>query len=117
MEYGNKYPRFLEQVFTNHAIRLNNEPSKLGPRPNDWVKTSFMYDEGGFGYVMVNLDPSTNVRASVVIDRQYFIVDIGKYVRTGSTSWATSSRRRWLRRAGTVFLFSVVSSTAQRTKT
>lgn len=43
VEYGKHYPKFLEAVLTNHAIRLNNEKVKIGPKQNDWIATNFMY--------------------------------------------------------------------------
>lgn len=42
----------------------------MGPRQNDWIATSFMYEESGFGYVMCNLDRDTSIRMAVSIDRK-----------------------------------------------
>jgi hypothetical protein len=70
IEYDEKYPNFLESVFLNHALRMNNDKSPIGPKKEDWVKTTFNYDQGGFGYVMVNLQQDTNIRISVTMDRK-----------------------------------------------
>lgn len=37
-----KYIEFLETVFKNHALRLNNDPTKLSPK-NDWIKSYFNF--------------------------------------------------------------------------
>ena len=68
----------------NHALRMNNDPSKIGPKQEDWVKSSFMYKEGGFGYVMINLQQGTNIRVAVTVNRKYFFVYLGKYNKTDS---------------------------------
>jgi len=38
----NKEINFLEQYFTNHAMRLNPDVSKLSPRHDDWVKDALL---------------------------------------------------------------------------
>ena len=53
---------------------MNNDPSKIGPKPEDWVKSLFMYEEGGFGYVVVNLQHNTNIRVSVAVNQKYFFI-------------------------------------------
>lgn len=40
---GKKYPNYLDQVWMNHAIRMNDEKTKIGPKPDDWIKTQFLY--------------------------------------------------------------------------
>jgi hypothetical protein len=70
VEYGKKYGYFLESVFLNHALRLNDERSKIGPKPDDWVKTTLLYYEGGYGYVACNLQHDTTIRVSITINHQ-----------------------------------------------
>ena len=73
IQYEEKYSNFLDEIVLNHALRMNNDPSKIGPKQDDWVKSLFMYEEGGFGYVVVNLQHDTNIRVSVSANPQYFI--------------------------------------------
>ena len=50
---------------------MNNDPSRIGPKTDDWVKSNFMYEQGGFGYVVVNLQHDTNIRVNVAVNNKY----------------------------------------------
>jgi hypothetical protein len=53
----------------NHAIRMNEEKTKIGPKPEDWIKTQFLYYEGGYGYIVCNLQHDTSIRMAVSINK------------------------------------------------
>lgn len=61
----------MESVFQNHAIRVNSDRIKIGPRPEDWVKTHLMYQEGGYGYVAFNLESTTPIKLQITIEKAY----------------------------------------------
>lgn len=70
VEYGKKYPNFLESVYRNHALRLNADKAKIGPKQDDWVATYFTYQEGGIGYVMCRLQHDTSIKMSLQVNRK-----------------------------------------------
>lgn len=61
----NREMNFLEHVLINHAMRENQELMKLSPRPDDWVKSALLSEEGGYGYVLCNLQENSDVNVEI----------------------------------------------------
>ena len=49
---------------------MNTEKSKIGPKSDDWIKTAFLYNGGGYGYVMCNLQHDTSIKMAVTISNE-----------------------------------------------
>jgi hypothetical protein len=71
-----KYLRFMESVFKNHAVRVNGNKIRIGPKPDDWIKTHLMYEEGGYGYVACHLESSTSIKLLITIDKKYILPNL-----------------------------------------
>lgn len=49
---------------------MNTDKSKIGPKPDDWIKTAFLYNEGGYGYIACSLQHDTSIRMLVTINKK-----------------------------------------------
>jgi len=38
-----KYVPFMESVFKDYAMRTIGDKSSIGPKPEDWVRTTFLF--------------------------------------------------------------------------
>jgi hypothetical protein len=66
-----KYVPFMEAVFKDYSTRTIGDKVSIGPRPGDWVRTTFLLELGGYGFVMCNLQEDTPIRLQISIDRGY----------------------------------------------
>jgi hypothetical protein len=76
---------YLRDVFLNHAYRMSADITKLSSRPEDWVKTTLLYEQGGYGYVACSLQKDTNFKLHITIDEQYLCSELGLSSRTDSS--------------------------------
>jgi calpain-15 len=90
---------FLHQVLLNHAHRMSADVSKLSSRPEDWVKSTLLYEQGGYGYVACSLQKEANFRLHISIDEKYFSPHAAPSSRTGS-NWSRRLPRRSMSRPG-----------------
>ena len=61
---------FLTDVLKNHAMRLNDDTTKLSPRKGDFVRSALLSEEGGYGYVYCTLEEDSDVRVNMTIDQE-----------------------------------------------
>lgn len=55
--------KFLEEIFYDHASQ--NAKRKNLPNSGDWVCNDILLNNGGFGYIVVNVDPKSSTKLSV----------------------------------------------------
>lgn len=60
-----------------------NNRSRVGPKKEDWVNTTLLFDEGGFGYVHCHLQEDTHIKLQISIDKKEIKANgfalVGKY--------------------------------------
>lgn len=55
--------KFLEEIFYDHASQ--NTKKKNLSNPGDWVCNDMLLNNGGFGYMVVNLDEKSSTKLAV----------------------------------------------------
>ena len=68
--------RFLEKIFCHHAFSLNPERNKIGIHSEEWICSKLLFEEGGFGYVVVNLPEESTQKISVHINPRYLSTNL-----------------------------------------
>lgn len=70
LQSGDSYT-FIHDVLLNHAHRMSADINKLSHRPEDWIKTTLLYEQGGYGYIACSLQKEANFRLHISIDERY----------------------------------------------
>lgn len=73
---------FLHSVLLNHAYRMSADISKLSARPDDWIKSTLLYEQGGYAYVACSLQKEANFRLHISINDRYLSPYAGPSNRT-----------------------------------
>lgn len=61
---------FLSQIFYSHAAK-NSKKKVLNSSPQEWICSDMLLNNGGFGYLVVHLDPESKNKLGVELDEGY----------------------------------------------
>ena len=59
---------FLHKVFIDYANIFPQNKMNIQGLPNDWTSSKFLFEEGGFGYIMASLGRDSLNRIKIVCD-------------------------------------------------
>lgn len=52
---------------------MSTDINKLSHRSEDWIKTTLLYEQGGYGYIACSLQKEANFRLHISIDERYSV--------------------------------------------